>query len=388
MLSWGKKSSKSAVDATPIHNTTKTLVPVKLADPQPGTYDRSDIIPPVRTAATEDDLKWQLLAGCNETFTFYMTLEGGVFAFVQMTYSAMGLSPNVGVTCRVYYPDGTKECKTINHGTSSFKLTDSNLSATCEEMSIKYNHATQGYTVQFNISKDTVFNVEYIPADCAGTFKVGNGRVYFGKGEKDGFVQAAFMPKAKVTGTVVLKGKSVACEAEGLFHHAIQCKPQNVQKWNFVNFQSEEDALMLYEFELPKNGHSDLNIVSQGCIVHKGRTLAITTNNRAVHVQQEFDALSKYDIPTQMFLSWHGKTLEDGLDVSVELSTLLTNKLEMIDVLAELPFLLRKFIQAFITAPFIFSWYEKRIVAKVTVGDDKFEIEGNAFVECSFLSRD
>ncbi|KAI9327080.1 oxidative stress survival, Svf1-like protein [Obelidium mucronatum] len=381
MLSFGKKSA--AVDAT----TKKTPV-VALPDPEPGSFIRSDIIRSVRSEATVDDLKWKLLSSnSTETMTFYMCLDNGAFAFVQMAYSTMGLSPNVGLTCRVYNPDGSKDGKMINHGASAFKTSDDKLSASCEEMSIDYIPATKGYAVRFTLSRETAFNIVFNPSEAP--FKINDGKVCFGKSDKDGFVQAQFMPKASLSGTVMLGGKAMEAKGQGLFHHAVQCKPQGAAKWNFINFQSEKDALMLYEFEISQKNHGSdhPNIVSQGSIVRNDRIIAVTTNNRAVHVQKQMDPVSGYEIPTQMFVSWEGKTLEDNLDVKVEVSALLSNKLDTIDILSDLPYLLRKFIQTFITAPFLFLWYE-RVVARVTVGDESTEIEGDMFVECTFLSKE
>ncbi|KAJ3029206.1 UNVERIFIED_CONTAM: putative cell survival pathways protein [Siphonaria sp. JEL0065] len=379
MLSFGKKSVATTI-------TTKNVPVTALPNPQPGSYARSDIRPSVKNNASEDDLKWQLISSnATETQTFYMSLDGGNFAFVQMAYSTMGLTPNIGLTCRVYQRDGTKEGKTINHGPSAFKTSDNKMSVTCEQMSIKYNPATNGYAVQFALSKETFVDVDFTPLEPA--FKINDGKILFAKTEKDGFVLTQFMPKAVISGTVSIGGKSFEAKGQGLFHHAVLCKPQCAYKWNFINFQNEDDALMLHEFDMTQKGNFDVSIVSQGCLVRNNHSIAITTNNRAVHVQRQLDSTSGYEVPTQAFISWQGKTLEDNLDVSVEISTLLSNKLDTIDVLAELPYLLRKFIQTFITAPYLFSWYEK-VVAKVTIGDEVSEMEGNMFMECTFLAKE
>ncbi|KAJ3282194.1 putative cell survival pathways protein [Rhizoclosmatium sp. JEL0117] len=388
MLGWGKKSAVTDNVVSNVAALKKQVL--ALPNPEPGSFLRSDVLPSnAKNTATEEDLKWQMMgSGATETMTFYMALEGGVFAFVQMAYSTLGLSPNVGLTCRIYLPDGTKDGKTINHTSSAFKLSNNNLSASCgEEMAITYNPETRGYAVKFVLSKDTMIDVVYTPLEPA--FKIGDGRVVFGKGSKDGFVQAQFMPKATVEGTMMCLGRSVEVgKGQGLFHHALQVKPQSAAKWNFINFQSEKDALMLYEFEMPQKNQADVNIVSQGCLVRNGRTIAALSNNRAVHVQKVLDPVSHYEIPTQIFVSWAGKTVDDNLDVSVELGTVLKHKLDTIDVLAELPYLLRKFIQTFITAPFLFLWYEQDVVAKVTINGETEEIEGNAFIECSFLCKE
>ncbi|KAJ3267324.1 putative cell survival pathways protein [Chytriomyces hyalinus] len=381
MLSTWKSSSNTA-------NAAKKVIVARKEDPQPGSYPLSDPVPAVKTVATEDDIKWRCLAaGSTETMTFYMTLDDGTMAFVQMAYSSLGLSPNVGLTCRFYQPDGQKHGKTFNQSAGALKLSNNNLDASCEPMSIQFDTATRRFTVRFTLSSAISMHVTFTP--CVDFFKIGDGKSLFGKSERDGFVQACFLPKATLSGTVTVSGVARAATGSGLFHHAIQMKPQNASKWNFVNFQNATDALMLYEFEVPAKNMSDVNIVSQGCFVHKGRLIAVTTSNRAVHVQRVKDEASGYEYPSQLFISWNGTRLDDGADVKIELSMLLSNKLDTIDVLAELPYLLRKFIQTFITAPFLFSWFEKGVKAKVSIsGEEDMHIDGDAFVESTFLCKE
>ncbi|KAJ3075140.1 hypothetical protein HDU98_009094 [Podochytrium sp. JEL0797] len=375
---WRTRSADSQDDQQSIPSVTRQ------PDPQPGSFKRSDALPAIRTLASNEDFTWKQLPGTSETFTFYMSLENGIFVLVQLVWSYMGLRPEVMVVCRVYHPDGSREGKSIQHSSSSLKLSEDKLSASCGEMEITFVPSTKGYRVHY-LADDAQFDFDFVPTD--DTFKVGNGQAFFGKDERDGYAQAAFMPKAAVTGAMTTAGASLECKGSGLFHHVVQCRPQNVQQWNFINFQNEKDALMLYEFELPKYSASGSLVTSQGCLIRNGKTIAITTDNRAFHVQTATDSMSKYEVPTQIFAVWKGKTLESGIDVTIEISTMLENSLERIDVLGELPFLLRKFIQTFVTAPFVFSWYERKLVAKITVGDEVSEIEGDAFIECCFLSK-
>ena len=109
---------------------------------------------------------------------------------------------------------------------------------------------------------------------------------------------------------------------------------------------------------MPKNSGYTVNIASTGCLVRNGKTIAVTTNNRSVHVQKQLDDFSGYEAPTQLFLTWQGKTTEGNKDVAIKVSFIPKNLLDKIDVLSELPFLLRKFIQTFITAPFLYQWCE------------------------------
>jgi hypothetical protein len=51
-----------------------------------------------------------------------------------------------------------------------------------------------------------------------------------------------------------------------------------------------------------------------------------------------------------------------------------------------LPFLLRKFVQTFVTAPFVYQWFEET-TAIVTMGDERIELNGTVFHENTFLTE-
>ncbi|KAJ3402164.1 hypothetical protein CcCBS67573_g05475 [Chytriomyces confervae] len=360
--------------------------PVKLPDPALDTITLSHDMDAHHSEATAADLSWRCLnSGASETFTFYMNFGDGAMAFVQMVYASLGLSPSVGLACRAYYPNGTKFSKSLEYSGSLLKLSNDNLNAECEELSIVRDNVSKKYTVKFNVSPEVVFNVTFEPIVPA--FKVNSGKILFGKTEKDGSVEACFCPKARLSGSVTLNGVTREAQGHGLFHHVVQVKPQALSKWNFINFQSEDGALMLYEFEQKVDG--GIQVFSQGCLVHENKLIAVTTKNRGVHVQTQRDESSGYEPPSQIYTIMTGKKLEEPTTpIKIEYSSLLTHKLDRIDLLAELPFLLRKLIQTFITAPFLFSWFQRRAIVKVTTGNDITEIQGDAFVECTFLMRE
>ncbi|KAJ3028613.1 UNVERIFIED_CONTAM: putative cell survival pathways protein [Siphonaria sp. JEL0065] len=335
--------------------------------------------------ASQEDVKWQLEypAQATESFTYYLTLDNGTYVLAQMVYSTLGLSPSVQMTLRIYNADKTKFSKTVSPATSSLKVSADKQSAVCEQFTINFVPETGVYNLSFNLTEAAI-DVSFKPT--VPLFKVNDGKSLFGKFEVDGYVEAQFIPKAQVQGTVTFKGKKYEAKGQGQFVKAIQCKPQTLAKWNFFNLQNDKDALMLYEYDKPKG--SDAPCVSIGAIVRNGQTIAVTTSNRSVHVQKQLDEdFSGYEVPTQLFLTWNGKTKETGEDVQVEISYTPTNLVDKIDVLAELPFLLRKLIQTFITAPYLYQWYEN-VTANVTIGKESFKIEGKAFTECSFLTKE
>ncbi|KAJ3212211.1 DNA damage-inducible protein 1 [Entophlyctis luteolus] len=328
--------------------------------------------------ATRDDFQWKLnVPGATEAFTFYLTLSNGTYVLAQMVHSTVGLSPSIQMTLRIYNSDKTKYANTVSPAISSFKISDDRLSTECEQMSFKFNQATNGYTLLFDMGSEAAIDVTLTPTDAGNMFKLNSGRTLFTERESDGFVDAQFMAKHVVHGSLTFSGKRTEVTGFGANNRVIQFKPQVPAKWNYLNLQTEKDALMLYEFDLPKGG----KCMSIGSIVRDGRLIAVTTLNRAVHVQKQTDAaFSGYDVPTQLFVVMKGKTKDTNEDVHVELSITPTNLVDSIDVLAQLPYLLKVIIQTFITAPFVYQWVDT-VKARVTVGAETFEIAGQAFIE-------
>ncbi|KAJ3122510.1 putative cell survival pathways protein [Physocladia obscura] len=336
-------------------------------------------------ACPHDALKWQLEypAQSTEAFTFYFSLDSGVYVLAQLVYSTLGLGPSVQMVLRIYNPDKSKFSRTLSPAVASFVLSDDNRSVVCEEFSfISDNNG--GFKINIDIGSEAALDLVFEPL-AGSAFKVNDGKVLFNETEDQGFVEAQFIPKAKVHGNITFDGKKSDVQGSGMFLHAIQCCPQYVSRWNFVNFQNANDSIFLYEFDMPKESEYAVKSASTGAIVRNGKRIAVTTANRTVHVQTELDeSFSGYEVPTQLFIVWTGKTEETGEDIRVEISLVQKNLLDRIDVLGELPFLLKMLIQTFITAPFVYQWYED-VTAKVTIGSEKFELEGKAFIECVFL---
>ena len=125
--------------------------------------------------------------------------------------------------------------------------------------------------------------------------------------------------------------------------------------------------------------------MSQAALVHNNKRIAVTLNNTVKMNGKEKDSVSGYDIPSSVEYLLTGTTEEGGLPVTISLKSPLSNRVDRIDVLAELPYLLRMFIATFVTAPWVYQWFEQG-VADVTIGtDQKFQIKGPVFMEKTFM---
>jgi Svf1-like C-terminal lipocalin-like domain len=132
---------------------------------------------------------------------------------------------------------------------------------------------------------------------------------------------------------------------------------------------------------LPENHHS------QGCLILDGKMIAVSLENKSIFYDAKLDDFSGYDIPSKVTHEWSGVTLGPSpKPIYIKLALNLSKMLDKIDILGELPYLIRVFIQAFITAPFCYQWLENG-TAIVGIDGIEREIKGKAFHENTFLAR-
>lgn len=105
--------------------------------------------------------------------------------------------------------------------------------------------------------------------------------------------------------------------------------------------------------------------------------------NHSILHDSEFDSFSGYKIPKKITHIWNGNTFS-GKSITIEMSLSLSNMVSKFDVLAELPYLIRVFLQTFFTAPFIYQWIEPTVIS-VKMDNEIFEIPGTAFSETAFM---
>jgi len=165
-----------------------------------------------------------------------------------------------------------------------------------------------------------------------------------------------FWPRAKVSGTVTANGHLFDAKGLGMYVHAVQgMKPHHAAcRWNFGNFQGKNVSAVMMEFTTPPSYGSQ--VVNIGGIVKEDGTLvAAMVENAAIHKTTEKDEENGWDAPTSLELSWMGQT-KDGVDVTATTESDLKNLVERVDVLAEIPAVIKAFIAGVAgTKPFIYQ---------------------------------
>ncbi|CAG8467127.1 8977_t:CDS:2 [Ambispora gerdemannii] len=330
---------------------------------------------------TPKDLEWTLASGSStETQTFYLTTNEGHFAFVQMVHSNIGVwSPTIQFTAR-FFGGGINTFKSVNM--SNFKLSQDKRSATADNMAIKLDDTCTRYKVTLN--HKTELTVEFEIERVDRSFKIGEGKTYFGKDQK-GFVEHKFWPKCKVTGNIVVDGRAFDVSGTGLFVHAIQSmKPHLIAtRWNFLSFQAPNASLAMMEFETtPQYGSTKVN---QGSLIVNDKLVGVSVENAAEFLETELDPQTGYHIPNVIHYTWKGKTLETGEEFQASLKIRPETLMDKIDVLNEVPYFLKKIVQAFVAKPYIYQWFNAATV-EITIGSNKLTSTGKLFNEATFIS--
>ncbi|KAI9477951.1 MAG: oxidative stress survival, Svf1-like protein [Benjaminiella poitrasii] len=265
---------------------------------------------------------------------------------------------------------------------STFQLSPDKRSVKTDFFSITLDDQQQHFKINIT-HPELVVSLDFDRVDRG--FKVGEGKTYLGNNNA-GFVSHKFWPRAHAKGTFIVNKAVHEIEGDGMFIHAIQgMQPHLIAShWNFVNFHSDRVSLGTMRFQTTKQyGAAHVN---QGSLMLDGRLLMVSVENGVELLDLVKDDETDYDIPKKVKLSWKGKTIEDNKEVSVVMTVKVKNLVDKIDVLTEIPYVIRKLMQTFVVKPYIYQWLDKA-TAEIKIGDDPVILsEGYCFQELVFVS--
>ncbi|KAJ3301557.1 putative cell survival pathways protein [Kappamyces sp. JEL0829] len=337
---------------------------------------------------------WKLKdsSSCTHSKTFYIILKDKTFLLFQCVYSTMNSwSHSVQCTLRVYPGSSagpSRVGKTVGLGAHDFRLGKDSLSVDTgalrldcidggKQYGLFYKDEESGLSLQATV---TVASVGSFVIDQGKSCGLTTGMFSFKDSAPDnGWVKSSFIPKATCSGTFEIKGQKtvfedgLACGIDANVFH-----PQNVLQWNFVNLQNDTDSLMLYQCTVAEKN------VCQASLTIDNKLVAILVENKLVFYDAEVDDFCGYKVPKKITHKLTGKTV-GGEPITISLELPLKNLIDKVDVLAELPYLVRIFIQTFVTAPYCYQWIDVG-TARVEIGGTVREITGLTFNETSFLA--
>lgn len=235
-----------------------------------------------------------------------------------------------------------------------------------------------------------------------------------------------FLPLVNTSGTLVVDGQLVDAKGNGMFVHAMQSGmlPNLIAaRWNFCFFASgggnaedtELGSVRAIQMEFgttdgygPAGKNSGRTKVNVGMVYCS----ALSENNAflvvgetggagegvypagntdkciATHLHEEKDAETGYLAPHGMSFSWEGDRIDGKgrAKASLDAEDVWSGLVEKVDVLAEIPYVLRKALAAATgTKPFIFQ-YLKDATLNVEADGKVIPVKGWVYTEASFIS--
>jgi len=175
-----------------------------------------------------------------------------------------------------------------------------------------------------------------------------------------GFMRHCFWPRCVAEGTISTKDGPIDFKGRAFLSHALQgMKPHHAAaKWNFADFQGPEYSAVLMDFTTPPSYGS--TVVAVGVIAKDGEIICGGCDVKAEHVVVKQDSENDWQEPTHAKYTWHGTT-KDGKKVEAVLEGELGERIDRVDVMAEVPGFVKKIVAGAVgTKPYIYQVCARR----------------------------
>lgn len=336
-----------------------------------------------------------------ETATLYLNdLETGYCGFVQIIHSNIGITTTAQCTFKLY----NNKMKDFEQIWTSTKL---------ENFSIEEgkNFKADGFELLWTEDNCVKLHCEVNPESIVSVlFKPITGGVKFGKDpnsyygpsieENWGSMRHVFMPRCSVEGNITNLKNGLVVDLTpdktfGLYVMALQnMKPHHAAKeWKFVWFANEKDSLILMQFETPKSYAN--GIVSTAIFTENDKVICCPVDNETTLLGEYKDEETGWSYAKEIDYKFKGHLIADDENeetksdpeskVEFELKGPLTNIIERVDVMNEMPQFVKNIVSGVAaTKPFIYQYYSEDLV--LTRSDDKdAKITGSAWVEVTYI---
>ncbi|CAK7225349.1 Putative cell survival pathways protein [Sporothrix curviconia] len=347
------------------------------------------------TEATRADLKWTAMEStCVETQVFYIASDNGPAIFVQVIYNNVaGIRTTCQFNTKIFFVnDAKKETLWSSTPLRDHEFSEDMTSFYAADCAVELSEDGESYSIKSHNDDQAVVNL--VIKRTAPGFQVGStGKTLFGTDLKNpwGSMRHVFWPRCVASGTITTKddGPIDFTGGRSLFVHALQgMKPHHLAaRWNFANFQGPEHSAVLMQFTTPPSYGS--TVVTVGGIARDGEIVFAGADATATHVAVKEDTENDWPEPTQIKYTWAG-TAKDGSKVEAVLEGGLEERLDRIDVMAEVPGFVKKIAGSVAgTKPFIYQYYPRqtKLALKLKKGDAPEVSEpGLLLAEATFIS--
>lgn len=195
----------------------------------------------------------------------------------------------------------------------------------------------------------------------------------------------AFWPRCSVEGTITTDKGPVDFKGRGMYSYALQgMKPHHAAaKWDFVNFQGPNYSAILMKFVTPPSyGCTTVNV---GGIAKNDAIVGAGCDNTVEHTKIKADEESEWPAPSEVKYVWNVKD-KDGKVVEASIEGPLGERLDRVDVMAEVPGFVKNIVAAAAgTKPYIYQ-YAPKVTLKLKIDGQEITEEGQLFTEATFIS--
>jgi hypothetical protein len=274
-----------------------------------------------------------------------------------------GLTCNRGIrtttqfNCKIFYPKSeNKPNLWSSDALSNVEFSDDKNSFYAENVAMELSADGTSYSVKSMTNQSSIVNITV--TRTAPGFQVGkNGTTSYGTDPNApwGTMRHAFWPRNTVEGTILTKDGPIDFKGRGLFIHALQgMKPHHAAaKWKFANFQGEKYSAIMMEYVTPPSYGS--TVVNVGGIAMDGEIICAGSNNKAEHTKTVEDSDNEWPEPEHIKFTWSGET-KDGKTVEGVLEGPLDERLDKVDIMAEVPGFVKKIVAGAVgTKPYIYQ---------------------------------
>jgi hypothetical protein len=341
------------------------------------------------------------MAGSNwitEAQTYYLVSKTGEFVFMQVAFS--NLSWPAQTTCGImtrYFNAAKPEAERMvfrSIHTSASKMKVSHDKTSVEVKGIKFSMSDpKGDFSEIKLfSEDDALKLDINFLPLSKAFSIQDGNIHFGYDKSDGHINLKFIPFAKVTGQISLTGLGEEFDGYGFCVHQFQgVKPYlSASKWNLVYFQSKESEdetkMSAFMIQIKTPSAYDSVTFNIGSIFAGHKQLGVSIGNQIEPQEMYRDPESHYLIPSKFTYTWTGVSFDDEpfkIICDIRPKTLCAK----MNVLDNLPFFLRKAIEAFVSRPFAYYWLDEGEL-DVTIGTNNSKFKGWVMQELSLINED
>lgn len=306
---------------------------------------------------------------------------------------------------KVFSKDPAKPHLWCSTPLNNVEFSDDKASFYANDCAIELALDGNSYTIKSMTDQRAIVNIKV--TKTAPGFQAGRtGTTKFGTDLENpwGTMRHAFWPRCAVEGTITTKDGPIDFAGTALYVYALQgMKPHHAAaRWNFVNFQGPTYSAIMMEFTTPPSYGS--TVVNVGGILKDGQIIMAGCANQAIHTTVKGDPDNEWPEPGHAKFIWEGKD-KDGKPVEALIETPLGDRVDRVDVMAEVPGFVKKIVAgAAGTKPYIYQvclllrhcrnlfrpltllQYAPRATLQLKIRDEELSEQGQLFTEATFIS--